>query len=399
MVLGPFDEVRHDQEIAGETHLLDDPDLPFEAGPVVGLGRDRGYGLQPRLQPLAGLMHQFLGLGPPGPGLETRQDRRPRGHQEGAAARNLHRRVAGLGQVGEQLAHRCRRLEPVFAGHTPPILLTGKGPVGDTHQGVVGFRLRSPGVVNVIRGDQRNVMGIGPFHQPALRLLLTGQTVTLQFDIEAVAEHPRHLVQRCIRLGRLALHKQRVDRTVGPAGKQDQPFGPFRHHRPGHARLIHRACVEKGRGRQGAQVQPTGLILRQQDHGRHPRPAVADLAADAGDRKRAGHDRLNAGPLGRFRKLQSPEQIGPVGHAHRRHAGIRRQGRHLARLDRAFQQRIGRADPQVNELRGCGCVGNGQTLFELAHPRLMRSETPPATPSRRSRCTTQATAYLSSNAP
>ena len=344
-------------------------------------------------------MHQFLGLGPPGPRLEPRQDRRARGHQEGATAGDLHRRVAGLGQVGKQRTHRRGRLEPVFPGDPTPILLAGEGPVSDTHQGVVGFRLRSPGVVDVIGGDQRDVMGIGPFHQPALRLPLAGEAVTLQFDIEPVAEHPRHLIQRHITLGRLALHEQGINRPVRPAGQKDQPFGPFCHHRPGHTRLIHRACVEEGRGRQGAKIQPPGLVLNQQDNGRDPGPSVADLAADAGDRKRAGHDRLNAGTLGRFRELQRPEQIGPVRHAHRRHARIRRQGRNLARLDRAFQQRIGRADPQVDELRGCGCVGNGQTLFQLAHPRLTRSETPPATPSRRSRCTTQATAYPSPNAP
>jgi len=31
VVLGPFDEVGHDQEIAGETHLLDDRKLEIEA--------------------------------------------------------------------------------------------------------------------------------------------------------------------------------------------------------------------------------------------------------------------------------------------------------------------------------------------------------------------------------
>ncbi len=49
MQLGPFDEVRHDQEVAGEPHLLDDPNLPFQAGPVVFLGRIGLVLLQPRL--------------------------------------------------------------------------------------------------------------------------------------------------------------------------------------------------------------------------------------------------------------------------------------------------------------------------------------------------------------
>ena len=61
-------------------------------------------------------------------------------------------------------------------------------------------------------------------------------------------------------------------------------------------------------------------------------------------------------PLAASRELQRPEQIGPVRHRHGRHARVRRQLADLARLDRAFQQRIGRADPQMDEaLLTCGC--------------------------------------------
>ncbi len=353
MVLGPFDEVRHDQEIAGEAHLLDNPDLPFEAGPVVGLGRDRSHGLQPRLQPLAGLMHQLLGLGPPGSRLEARQDGGAGGDEEGAAAGDLHRRVAGLRQVREQLPHRRGGLEPVLASDAATVFLPREGPVGDTHQGVVRLRLRGLGVVDVVGGHQRRVVSIGPLHQPPFRLPLAGEAVALQLDIQPITEHPRHLIKGGIGLGRLALHEQRIDRPVRPAGQQDQSLGPLRHHGPWHARLIHRSGVEIGRGRQGAQVQPPRLVLDQKHHRRDPGPAFVDLAADPGHRQGAGHDRLDARSLRRFGKLQRPEQIGPVRHAHRRHARIRREGRDLPRLDRAFQQRIGRADPQMDELRGC----------------------------------------------
>ena len=58
--------------------------------------------LQPLLQPLAGLMHQFVGLGPPVAGVEARQDRRAGLDQEGAAPGDVDGVVAGLGQVGEQ---------------------------------------------------------------------------------------------------------------------------------------------------------------------------------------------------------------------------------------------------------------------------------------------------------
>jgi hypothetical protein len=52
---------------------------------------------------------------------------------------------------------------------------------------------------------------------------LARQAVALQLDIEAVAEHPLHLGQGRLALGRLAGGEQGVDRAVGAARQQDQP--------------------------------------------------------------------------------------------------------------------------------------------------------------------------------
>ena len=74
--LGPFDEVRHDQEVAGEAHLLDDRRSPAPAGPSSPPPGAAGAGpCQPRLQALARLVGQFLGLGAARAGVEARQDR------------------------------------------------------------------------------------------------------------------------------------------------------------------------------------------------------------------------------------------------------------------------------------------------------------------------------------
>ena len=48
-------------------------------------------------------------------------------------------------------------------------------------------------------------------------------------------------------------------------------------------------------------------------------------------------------------ELQRAEQVGGVGDRHRRHAALARQGRELVRLDRAFAQRIGGVDAQMDE--------------------------------------------------
>jgi hypothetical protein len=58
------------------------------------------------------------------------------------------------------------------------------------------FRL---GEIDVVGGDQRRVVLIGPVDQARLGGRLARQAVALQLDIEAVAEHPLHLGQ-----GRLA---------------------------------------------------------------------------------------------------------------------------------------------------------------------------------------------------
>ena len=279
VALGPFDEVGDDQEIAGEPHLGDDRHLPVQAFPVVLLGRGGRDLLQPRLQPLARLVGQFLGLGPPRPGVEARQDGRAGLHHEGAAPRDLQRRVTRLGQVGEQAAHLLGRFEPVLVRHPAPVVLTDEGAVGDAHQGVVGAVLALLGVMNVVGGDQRRVGIIGPLHQARLGGALGGRVVALQLDIEAVAEHPAHLGQRLAPLPRLAAGEQAIDRPVWPAGQQDQPRRMFLDQRPrdlGLGRLAgDHPGVQIGRRRQSRQVQPPLFVLDQQRHGRTPPPALA----------------------------------------------------------------------------------------------------------------------------
>ncbi|VDC49359.1 hypothetical protein BREV_BREV_03567 [Brevundimonas mediterranea] len=349
MLLGPFDEVGHDQEIAGEAHLLDDADLPFQPAPVFRLGHGGGDLAKAHLQPLARLVRQFVGLGPPCPRVEPRQNGRMGVDQEGAAPGDVDGVVAGLGQVGEQVAHRLGRLEPVFAGDAAAVFLAGEGAVGDAQQGVVRLGLGRLGVIDVIGRDQGRLVGVGPFDQTGLGPLFVLQPVTLQLDIEAVAEGGLHRRQGGRPLARLALGEQGIDRTVGAARQQDQPLGPRHDLVPGHARFGHFARVQIGRGRQGAQVAPPGLVLDQQDHGRGLGPAHGLVSADAEHRQGAGDDGLDPGVTGVLAELQRAEQIGPVGDGHGRHARVRRQLAQLARLDRAFQQRIGRADPQMDE--------------------------------------------------
>ncbi|GAD59813.1 hypothetical protein MBEBAB_2063 [Brevundimonas abyssalis TAR-001] len=141
--LGPFDEVRHDQEVAGEAHLLDDGHLPLQPRPVFLFGRRQRQAVQPGLQALASLVRQFVGLVAARAGVEPGQDRRAGLHQKRTAAGDLYGVVASLRQVGEQGPHVGGGLEPVLARHPAAVVLADKGPVGDAHQASWDFACRA----------------------------------------------------------------------------------------------------------------------------------------------------------------------------------------------------------------------------------------------------------------
>ena len=115
--LGPFDEVRDDQEIALVVHADDDIELEGEAFGVscaVVARREPVLG-EPNAEPLLRLAPELGGFrlgecarGDGGVAEEGRQDRLARRGAEGAAPRDLDRVRDGLRQVGEQLAPSAR---------------------------------------------------------------------------------------------------------------------------------------------------------------------------------------------------------------------------------------------------------------------------------------------------
>ena len=104
VILGPFDEVGHDQEVAGKAHRVDH--VGFEIEPVeIDLplfGGQLAIGRQPRFQPRAGIVDQhlrfaFLVAGQAG------QQRLALGRGEGAALRD-HQRVGQSPRAGRRTA-------------------------------------------------------------------------------------------------------------------------------------------------------------------------------------------------------------------------------------------------------------------------------------------------------
>ncbi len=395
MGLGPFDEVRDDQEVARKTHLGDDADLPRQPLVIDLAVCGRGMGGEARVQPFAGLVRQLLGLAAARGGGEARQDRVPLLDHEGAAARDVESVVAGFRQVGEQGAHVLGRLQPVFGRDPPPLVLAQEGAIGDAQKRVVRLELLWPGEIGVVGGDQGHVVGVGPGHQPWLRRRFARLTMALQLHIEAVTESFRHARQGGLGLGGLAGGEQGIDGPVGAAREQDQPFGVDGQLLPGDLGLGLAHGVEIGRRRQDRQVAPPRRALRQHHHRRRARPPLAGPLADSGDRQGAADDRLHARLLGGHRELQGAEEVGAIGDPHRGHVALGRQDADLVGLDRAFEQRIGRSHPKMHE-----------GLVKPGHHRLLKAYGPPTQATRcatwhiiQTKPTTDASAIVSRASP
>ena len=181
---------------------------------------------------------------------------------------------------------------------------------------------------------------------------LGGQFVALQLDVEPVAEHPRHLGQRRIAVLGPAGGIEGIDGSVRPAREQDQAGGVLSHLRPGHMRLVRRVDVEIGRRREVGQVLVAGRVLGQQHDRRWLGPTLGGPLAYPADRQGAADDGLHAGVLGCDGKFEGAEEVGPIRNGHGGHVVGGGERADLVGLDGAFEQRIGRAHPQVHETLG-----------------------------------------------
>ena len=194
--LGPFDEVRDDQEVARIVHAVDDVDLEGETLLVVllgGAGR-QAMNLQAPREPLLGLALQLRGLlscrigARAGADREARQDRLSRLRAERAALRDLDRGGQRFRNVGEQHRHLGAGLETMIGRELLAIGLGDQLAAGDAEQRVVRFVIVIRREIRLVGRDQRQSLGIGEIDQAGLDAALLVDAVALQFDIEAIAE-------------------------------------------------------------------------------------------------------------------------------------------------------------------------------------------------------------------
>ncbi len=223
MILGPFDEIGNDQEIAGKTHPFDDAQLEFKPFLVVlHRGRMRDH-RQPVLQPRTRLPLEFLDLviG------EFRQDRiTPIGH-ESTALGDFNGIINRFRKIGKQRHHFLWRLEVMLRRQAAAgFLLVDISPVRNADQRImrfvhVGFR-----EIDIVCRHQRQTHRIGHLDKGALGgAFVFGQAglarMALHFDIKPVTEHPRQPLHDGFGRATIALLQHAPDRAVRATGQAD----------------------------------------------------------------------------------------------------------------------------------------------------------------------------------
>ena len=197
MLLGPFDEVGDDQEVARKAHSFDDAKLELQPLFVLIHRRRMRDNVQSRFQSFDRLAPQLLNLifGKLG------QDRVAQMRPNGTAPRNLDRVLNSLRQIREQLHHFVLRLEVVLRRQLPArARLIHIRPIGNTDQGIMRLEHIAVREVDVIGRHERNVARIGHFDEGRLCRGLSLRTddlttMALQLDIEPVAKDRRQPVQ------------------------------------------------------------------------------------------------------------------------------------------------------------------------------------------------------------
>jgi len=320
VVLGPVDEVAHDQEVAGEPHLQDDPELELQPllvarAHLLALCRVGEEQLQAFLQPLVGgeaevlLDRHAVGRG------EVRQARLAEFQREVAAARDLQRVGHRRGDVLEQRLHLRLRLEVLLAREAAQAARVGQDlALGDAHARLVGLVVVFPGELHRVRGHHRQVQACGQLHGGGDVRLVVGAAGALQLDVEAVREHTRQPQRELGRPALVAGGERLAERAGLRARQQDEALVEFLQPLDAAHALRAHHVAGPGARQQFAQVQVALAALHQQHHARHRRRVGAQalqhgLAADHG---------LDALAAAFLVELDGAEQVVQVGDGERR---------------------------------------------------------------------------------
>ena len=261
-----MDKVGDDQEVAGKSHSDYRAELEFE---TVAVRLDRFLRLQaerdkPGFESAEGGAAQCCLFVDAFIGGEGRQDRLARLRDEGATPRDDERVVAGLGQVGENLPHLCRRAEVMRARQPLAVGIRHDRALRNTHQRVMRLVKVAVGEIDVVGRDQWQAMTVGQLDQARLAPGLVGRAVARQFDIETVRECRRELAQHPHRGFRLPLGEEPPDRAPRTARQTEQSITSPGQVGEADRRLARRFTGEIGLAHQPQEIAIARLVLNQQ---------------------------------------------------------------------------------------------------------------------------------------
>ncbi len=381
--LGPFDEVRHDQEIARIFHALDDAELEFQPLAVILFREARRHAKrrQPRLEALTRLRLHLLGLrlqrlfriGGIGGG-EARQDRRARLRIIGAPARDLDCVVDRFGKIGEKRDHLGLAAQMAVFRQPAAVVDGDNRSFGDRQQRVMRLVVVTLGKEGFVGGHQRQFMAIGKFDRGGLDSAIVARR-PLEFDIEPIAEQGLQEQKPALGKHRMFLLQRLADRPALAARQADHPSGQFLEPSGQNMGRLGWRRIEKGAADEAHQIGIAFFIGRDQHDGRAFRPAAAALLTRVRallgletQIELASDDRLDALLHRLLGEFQRAEQIVGVGHRDRRRTVRLGMRDDLGERQGAFEQRIGGMDTQMDEMP----IRHRRNRFAVALSRPLR---------------------------
>ncbi len=342
VVLGPVDEVGHDEEVALEAHLGDDAQLVLQPLLIARAGRFALVGLriehgQPLLQPVLRLLAEELGGGQSLRRGEQRQLRFAQIEHQIAALGNRH----GVGQrrrhIGKQRLHLGLRLEILLGSELALAARVAQGfALGDAHPRFVGIEVVGLEELHRVRCHHGQTQFGRQGHRRLHVGLARGMTAALQLDVEAPLEHGRVLPRQITRGGRVALQQRLPNGTFMRTRERDQTFGqpalqPFPLHHGTAALLV----VQPSPAEQIAEVEIAGAVLHQQQQ-----PCELPRMAGAAQQHITADDRLDPGVQRGFVEPHGGKQVVEIGDRQRPLPVASSRGHHVVHAQGAVNDGV-----------------------------------------------------------
>ena len=265
-----------------------------------------------------------------------------------------------------------------------PLLLGDMPALGDAQKRVMRLVHRGVREIGLVGRDQRQIVGHREVDQVVLDATLDLLAMAGELDIEPVRKRFPKLLQRAARLLYLPVGEQPAERAGSPGGERDQSRCVQRDVPERHVRVAGLG-LQEGFRHQRHEVAVALLVLHQQDQEIAPPPASGTRAHAAVRRRRgirlhrrhrelAADDRLNPFRGRRHGELQRAEEVVGIGHRDGGHGLADAKLHEIRDLDRPFGQRIGRMDPEMDEIG----VGHGSAGKEKLCPKFFtrRAESP-----------------------